>query len=75
MRQWRRGRGFDEGHRHADTRGLLWDFPEVVGTVQQGHCSRRRLLRRGLEFHVYTINKSAHTKKVWKFIVCTFSLG
>ena len=34
-------------------------------------CSRRRLLRRGLEFHVCTINKSAHTKKVWKLIVCT----
>ena len=27
------------------------------------HCSRRRLLRRGLEFHVCTINKSAYTKK------------
>ena len=27
------------------------------------HCSRRRLLRRGLEFHECTINKSAHTKK------------
>ena len=27
------------------------------------HCRRRILLRRGLEFHVYTINKSAHTKK------------
>ena len=26
---------------------------------------------RGLEFHVYTINKSAHTKKGWKLIVCT----
>ena len=34
------------------------------------HCSRRRVLRRGLEFHVCTINKSAHTKKVWKLIVC-----
>ena len=32
------------------------------------HCSRRRLLRRGLEFHVCTISKSAHTKKVWKLI-------
>ena len=31
-------------------------------------CSQRRLLRRGLEFHVCTINKSAHTKKVWKLI-------
>ena len=27
-----------------------------------------RLVREGLEFHVYTINKSAHTKKVWKLI-------
>ena len=25
---------------------------------------------KGLEFHVCTINKSAHTKKVWKLIVC-----
>ena len=35
---------------------------EVIGTVQV-HCSRRRLLRRGLEFQVCAINKSAHTKK------------
>ena len=53
----------DEGHWHAHTRGLRWGLPEVVGTVQQVHCSRRRLLRRGLEFHVCTINKSVHTKK------------
>ena len=33
------------------------------------HCSRRRLIRRGLEFHVCTLNKSAHTKKVWKLIL------
>ena len=45
------------------TRGLLWGLPEVVGIVQEVHCSRRRLLRRGLEFHVCTINKSAHMKK------------
>ena len=38
--------------------GLL----EVVGTVEQVHCSRRRLLRRGLEFHVCAINRSTHTK-------------
>ena len=44
---------------------------EVVGTVQQVHSNRRRLFRRGLEFHVCTINKSADTKKVWKLIVCT----
>ena len=40
-----------------------WGLPEVVGTVQQIHCSWRRLLRRGLEFDVCTIIKSAHTKK------------
>ena len=33
-------------------------------TVQQVHCSRRRLLPRGLDFHMCTINKGAHTKKV-----------
>ena len=38
---------------------------EVVGTAQQVHCNRRRLLGRGLEFHVCTINKSSHTRKVW----------
>ena len=43
-------------------------FQKFFGTVQQVHCNRRRLLRRGLEFHVCTINKSAHTKKVWKLI-------
>ena len=48
---------------HAPTRGLPWGLPEVVGTVQQVHCNRRRLLRRGLEFLVSTIHKSAHTKK------------
>ena len=53
------------------TQGLPWGLPEVVGMVQQVHCSRRKLLQRGLEFHVCTINKSAHTKKVWKFIACT----
>ena len=47
--------------------GLL----EVVGMVQLVHCSRRRLFRRGLEFHVCTIYKSAHMKKVWKLIICT----
>ena len=45
------------------TRGLLWPLPEAVWMVQQVHCSRRRLPWRGLEFHVCTINKSAHTKK------------
>ena len=61
-------KGCDEGRWHAYTRGLPRGLEEVVGTVQQVHCSRRRLLGRGLEFHVCTINKSAYTKKVWKLI-------
>ena len=60
---WRDERGCDEGHWHAHTRGFPWGLPEVVGTIQQFYCSRRRLLWRGLEFHVCTINKSAPTKK------------
>ena len=71
MRQLRDERGCDEGHWHTYTRGLPWGLPEVVGTVQQAYCSRRRLLRRGLEIHVCTINKNAHTKKICKLIVCT----
>ena len=65
---WGDERGCDEGHWHAHTRGLPWGLPEVVGTAQHVHCSQRRLLQRGLEFHVCTINKSANTKKVWKLI-------
>ena len=45
-----------------------WGLQEVVGTIQHVHCGRRSLLRRVLEFHVCNINKSAHTKKVWKLI-------
>ena len=59
-------RGCDEGHWHAHTwksSWLPWRLPEVVGTVQLVYCSRRRLLWMGLEFHVCTINKSAHRKK------------
>ena len=48
---------------NAHTRRLPWGLSEVVGTVQQMHCSLRRLLRRDLVFHVCTINKSCHTKK------------
>ena len=60
---WGDERGCDKGHWHAHTRRLPWGLPEVVGTVQLVHCSWRRLFRRGLEFHVCTINKSANTKK------------
>ena len=45
---WGDERGCDEGYWHTHTRGLPWSIPEVVGTLQQVHCSRRRLLRRGL---------------------------
>ena len=68
---WGDERGCDEGHWHVHKRRLPSGHLEVVGTVQQVHFSRRRLLRTGLEFHVCTINKRAHTKKVWKLIVCT----
>ena len=61
--KWGDERGCDKGHWHAHTRRLPWGLPEVVGTEQQVHCSRRRLLRSALEFPVCTINKSAHTKK------------
>ena len=65
---WGDERGCDESHWHTYTRGLPWGLTEVDGMVQQVHCSRRRLLQRGLEFHVHTINKSAYMKKVWKLI-------
>ena len=65
---WGDERGCDEGHWHAHRRGLPWSLREAVGTVQPVHCSRRRLLRRGLEFHMCNINKSAHTKKGWNLI-------
>ena len=67
---WGDERSCDEDHWHAHTRGLPWGLPEIVGTVKV-HCSWKRLLRRGQVFHVCTINKSAHTKKVWKLIVCS----
>ena len=60
---WGDKRGCDVGHWHAHTRGLPWGLPEVVGTAHHVHCSRKKLLRSGLKFHVCTINKRAHTKK------------
>ena len=58
---WEDERGCDEGHWHAHTRRLPWSLPEVVGTVQEVHCSRRRLIRREIVFYVCTINKSLET--------------
>ena len=62
MRQLRRWKRLWRRSLTCSHRGLRWGFVEVVGTVQPEHCSRRRLLWRGLEFHVCTINKSVHTK-------------
>ena len=39
------------------------DFPEAFEKLLDRYNEWRRLLPRGLEFHVCTINKSAHTKK------------
>ena len=37
-----------------------------------GAFEPEEITSKGLEFYVCTINKSAHTKKVWKLIVCTY---
>ena len=55
-------RGCDEGHWHAYIRGLPWGLLEVVGMVQEVHCNWRRLLGRGLEFHVLSIKVSIRKK-------------
>ena len=74
MRQLRRWKGlWQRSLTHSHKRISMG--PEVVGTVEQVHCSWRRLFRRGLEFYVCTINKSAHTKKVRKLIVCISYVG
>ena len=67
-RRYERIEKIKEAVTKVHTRELPWDLPEVFGTGQHVHCSRRSLLQRGLEFHGCTINKSAHTKKVWKLI-------
>ena len=71
LRRWKRLWRRSLTHLHKRT---SMGLPEVVETVQV-HCSWRRLLVRGLEFHECTINKSANTKKVWKIIVCTSYLS
>ena len=53
----------------------IWLFPNLkenltgyrYETIEEISVMRQL---RGLAFHVCTINKSAHTKKVWKLIVC-----
>ena len=41
-------------------------FQKLLERYKKGHCSRKRLLRRELEFHECTINKNAHTIKCLK---------
>ena len=68
MRQLRRWKRLWRRSLTRSYKRISMGLPEVVRTVEQVHCSWRRLLRRGLKFHVCTINKSAPTKKVWKLI-------
>ena len=50
-----------EWHKDSRKAGSVWGMMRGVGGVRV-----KRLLLRGLEFHVCTINKIAHRKKVWK---------
>ena len=43
-------------------------FKKLLERYNKCFAAARRLPQRGLEFHVYTINKSHRTKKVWKLI-------
>ncbi len=54
------------GYRYETIEEMKEAVTKIIDTLTQEevHCSRRRLLGRGLEFHVFTINKSTHTKKV-----------
>ena len=68
MRQLRRWKRLWRRSLTCSHKRTSMGLSEVVGMVQLVHCSRRRLLQRELEFHVCTINKSTHTKNVWKVI-------
>ena len=65
LRRWKRQWRMLLTRSHKRT---FMGLPEIVRTVR-AHSSRGvGLLRRGLEFQMCTINKSAHTKKGWKLI-------
>ena len=57
-RLWRRSLTRSQKRTFTESSRSCWN-----GTTSVLQCSRRRLLRRGLEFHMCTINKSALTKK------------
>ena len=62
LRRWKRlwRRSLTRSHKRTSM------VPSRSCWIVQAHCSWRRLLRRRVEFHVCTINESAHRKKVWK---------
>ena len=43
-------------------------FQKLLERYNKCIAARGDYVERGLEFYVCTINKSAHTKKVWKLI-------
>ena len=63
MRQLRRWKRLWRRSLTRSPKRSPWGLPEVVGMVEQVHCSRERLLRRRLEFHVCTINKCGNLFK------------
>ena len=68
MRQLRRWQRLWRSSLTRSYKRTYMGLSDVVGTVQQVHCRRKIFLRRRLEFHVCTINKSAYKKNVWKLI-------
>ena len=48
--------------------GVHGAFQKLLERYNKCIAAGGRLLRRGLESYVCTINKSVHTKKVWKII-------
>ena len=47
---------------------FLWAFQKLLERYNKCIAAGGDYLEGGLEFHMCTINKSAHTKKVWKLI-------
>ena len=46
----------------------LESFQKMLGRYNKCIAAGGDYFEGDIEFHVYTINKSAHTKKVWKLI-------
>ena len=65
LRGWKRlwRRSLTRSHKRTSMGPSRSCWNSTTSALQPG-----KLLRRGQEFHVCTINKSAHTKKVWKLI-------